>query len=124
MARKRVLVIDDDPGFRNLIEDALSGDFEVSGAKDWNEGMQACRGGKADVLLVDFVIPRVNGLKMVRALARSEVTRRIPVVVVTASYLDSVTRRALSQANVRRTVDKLAGVRAVRQALMHAAPIG
>ena len=83
--------------------------------------VEACRRGEPDVVMVDLCMPRVDGLAVVRALSRDESTRRIPVVVVSATGLDAETRQVLaSEANVRRAVDKLAGVRAIRAALAQA----
>lgn len=118
ITKKRLLVIDDDPRFRALVEDVFSSDFEVSGTQDWTRGVEACRSGGADLVMLDMRMPMTDGLSVARALEAQEETREVPVVIVTASELDVPTRLALrAQANVRRTVDKLSGMKAIREAI-------
>lgn len=111
-------MIDDDPRFRDLVGVVFSPEFEVASAKDWAEGLQACRQAPVDVVMLDLCMPRVNGLAVARALCCDATTRDIPVVVMSSSRPDGFMRKALAaQKNIRGTVDKLAGVRALRAAL-------
>lgn len=113
------MVIDDDPEFRELVEDAFGADFQVTSTPDWVEGVAACYGGGADIVILDLRMPRVDGLAVARALGSREETRRVPVVLVTASDLDVPTRLAIrAQENVRKTVDKLSGMRKIREAVV------
>lgn len=116
--RKKLVVIDDDPRFRELFEDTFSADFEVTSAKDWDEGAGACREEAPAAVIVDLFMPRVNGLSIVHALAEDEATRDIPVLVVSSSCVDAPMRLALAaQSNVRRILDKLSGLRGLREAV-------
>lgn len=120
MARKRLVVIDDDPRFRTLAETALSEDFDVTVAKDIDEGVEACEKG-ADLVLVDLYMPRAGGLAVAEALANRESTRHTPVLIVTSSYVDEQTKLALAAlSNVRKTIDKLEGLRVLRAAVSDA----
>lgn len=123
MAKKRLLVIDDDPRFRALVDAAFSEDFEVAGVVDWDEAKARCRAVPPDLVLVDVCIPRMGGLAIVGELASAEETRGIPVLVVSSLSLGGAARLAFSgQPNVRGIVDKLGGLAAFRAAVDSAVP--
>ena len=118
MKTKKLVIIDDDPRYLELIAAALGADFEVSCADGGLEGLKACRDGAPDVVLLDLRMPRVNGLQVLRALAGDAATREIPVVVFSASYLDASAHAELgTHANVFRLLDKLAPLNRVREAV-------
>ena len=121
MKTKKLVIIDDDPRYLELIAAALGSEFEVSCAADGLEGLKACREGAPDVVLLDLRMPRVNGLQVLRAMAVDAATRAVPVVVFSASYLDASVHAELgTHANVFRLLDKLAPLGRVREAVREA----
>ena len=83
MARRRVLVVEDDPAIRRVIVDALSIDgFETLEAGTWAEGLRAATGAACDCLLLDLVLPGGDGLAI---LAEARVARpTLPILIMTA----------------------------------------
>lgn len=83
---KRVLIIDDDRYNREL-EKAL---FKRSGytileAEDAETGIAKAEDEKPDLIVLDFQLPRFNGLQVLENLKHNDKTRQIPCVLVTAS---------------------------------------
>lgn len=122
MKLKSLVIIDDDPCYRQLCADAFGADFTVRCAAGGAEGLSACRQGVPDVVLLDLRMPRVDGVQVLRALAEDPTTSAVPVVVFSASYMDPVTHTLLDGLpNVRGRLDKLARLQRVREALCAAA---
>ena len=121
MKTKKLVVIDDDPRYLELIKAAMGDEFEVRCAGDGLEGLKACRESIPDVVLLDMRMPRVNGLQVLRALGADSSTNAVPVVVFSASYLDASAHAELgTHANVFRLLDKLAPLGRVREAVLGA----
>ena len=79
--RRRVLVVDDSAGVRQLIAATLSGrGFDVDVAESARVALLAISTGNFDALVVDYAMPRSNGVDLVRALRASNV--RVPIVMV------------------------------------------
>jgi DNA-binding response OmpR family regulator len=79
----RILVIEDEPRIRAFLGRALEGEgFAVDGAQDGLDGLSRAIDGAYDLVILDLLLPRVDGLTVLR-----ELTRRcpeLPVVVVSA----------------------------------------
>lgn len=87
--RKKALIVDDNPNFRQLLECALEEDFEVAAAEDGRKGVELAGTLRPDVILMDVMMPNMSGIEMARALSAEEETRDIPLIVLTGSHLDS-----------------------------------
>lgn len=80
----RILVVDDEEDFRIIIRDVLSSaGMEVVTACDGQEGLASVRTQKPDIILVDWMMPRMDGEQFCRALRQREDLRRIPVIMLT-----------------------------------------
>ena len=80
-SRPRVLVVDDSAGVRQLLSATLNGaGFEVEVAGGAREAVLAISDNDFDALVVDYSMPRSNGVELVRALRASEV--KVPIVMV------------------------------------------
>jgi two-component system response regulator MprA len=82
----RVLIVDDEPLVRQVFGRflALSG-MEASFAADGVEGLDLARTSRPDAIVSDLEMPRMDGIALCRALRADAATRRVPIVVVTAS---------------------------------------
>lgn len=80
----RILVIDDEEDFRIIIRDILAAEgFEVRMACDGQEGMAALKDYRPDVILVDWMMPKMDGEHFCRALREQESLRDIPAIMLT-----------------------------------------
>jgi CheY-like chemotaxis protein len=94
---KRVLLVEDDRFLRRACEASLrSRGLTVLTAVDGEEGLQMARAERPDLVLLDFIMPRMTGLEVLRALKADESTRSIRVVMLTNASrpqdMDEVTK--------------------------------
>jgi CheY-like chemotaxis protein len=85
---RRVLVVEDDMdggvALKHLLE---SEGYIVELAGDGGEAMELARRFRPDLILLDLVLPRVNGFDTATLLKREPATEAIPIVAVTASWI-------------------------------------
>jgi len=85
MAGQRVLVIDDSPTIVRVVQLVLTkAGFVVDVASDGDDGLAAARAERPDLILLDFVMPRLNGYQVCRELAADPALRDVPVVLMSA----------------------------------------
>ena len=85
MAAARVLVIDDSPTIVRVVQLVLTkAGFEVEAASDGEAGLAAARAVRPDLILLDFVMPKMNGYQVCRELAADPGLRDVPVVLMSA----------------------------------------
>ena len=83
-----VLVVDDEAENRDWLKHVLEpAGFKVTLAGGGREGIDLARSHKPDVVMLDLLMPEVNGFDVVEALGEHEATRSIPIVVLTAKHL-------------------------------------
>lgn len=81
----RILVVDDVPANVKLLEARLLAEyFEVATAFNGKEALEACENGKIDVVLLDIMMPEMDGFEVCRRLKGDPATAHIPVVMITA----------------------------------------
>jgi DNA-binding response OmpR family regulator len=81
----RVLVVDDSPTIRKLVSAILARhDYEPTQAADGQAGLERLRQGGVDLILLDFVMPRMNGYQFCREMRADETLRHLPVVLMSA----------------------------------------
>lgn len=85
MAGARVLVIDDSPTIVRVVQLVLTkAGFDVATATDGEAGLAEARDHRPDLILLDFVMPKLNGYQVCRELAADPELRDIPVVLLSA----------------------------------------
>ncbi len=87
MGRARILVVDDSPTIRRVVSAILERHgYDPSLAQDGEDAMSALASGevKADLVLLDFVMPRMNGYQFCRALRANPELAMMPVVLMSA----------------------------------------
>lgn len=88
----RILVVDDIPANVRLLEVRLLAEyFEVLTASNGPDAIETCENGKVDVVLLDVMMPDMDGFEVCRRLKSDPATSHIPVVMITA--LDQVADR-------------------------------
>ena len=88
----RILVVDDVPANVKLLEVRLLAEyFEVLTASNGRDALEICESGRVDVVLLDVMMPEMDGFEGCRRLKAEQATAHIPVVMVTA--LDQVQDR-------------------------------
>jgi DNA-binding response OmpR family regulator len=85
MAGELVLVIDDSPTITKVVQLVLTkAGYQVQTAADGEQGLQAVRAQRPELILLDFVMPRMNGYQFCRELTADAKLRDIPVILMSA----------------------------------------
>jgi len=80
----RVLIVDDSPTEVHVLRTILEGSgHQVTSADNAEEGIGLARSDKPDLILMDVVMPGMNGFQATRALTKDEETSSIPIIIVT-----------------------------------------
>lgn len=89
-----VLVVEDDEGIREAVAYGLhNAGYSVVEAADGDAGLEAARGRRPDLILVDLMVPGPSGAQLCRLLRRA--APKVPIVVMTAHVLDPDERSRL-----------------------------
>lgn len=85
MARGRVLIIEDDKDILNLVAWHLkAADYEVLKAEDGVSGLDVALREKPDLIILDLMLPGMDGLDVCKSLKRNKETGPIPIIMLTA----------------------------------------
>ena len=83
--KKRVLVVDDEPDIRELVQHHLEIEgFEVLSAPDGEKGLFLIQNELPDLIILDLMLPGIDGLEVCRKLNNIESTSDIPIIMLTA----------------------------------------
>ncbi|RMG21420.1 MAG: response regulator [Deltaproteobacteria bacterium] len=87
----RVLAVDDDPFILKVLQRYLAPEgMEVVGVASGEEALQRAAEGDIDLVILDLHLPRMDGFEVCRRLKGQEATHGIPVIMLTAAYVDPV----------------------------------
>ena len=87
---KKVLIIDDNRDLRELLRAQISlKGFSAVGAKCAKEGIETAIAEKPDLILMDIMMPEMDGREATRILRQITETKEIPIVAVTAMFRPS-----------------------------------
>ncbi len=93
--RPRLLVVDDQPVNIQAIYQTFNADHQVLMATSGEQALQLCLSKQPDLVLLDVVMPGMDGFEVCRRLKEDEATRDIPVIFVTAQNDDATETRGL-----------------------------
>ncbi|MCI2058646.1 MAG: EAL domain-containing protein [Oscillibacter sp.] len=80
----RILVADDAPVSRAILDRLLSPDYTVLQAADGEQALKILRGGGVNMVLSDILMPKMSGLELLRAMRADETLASVPVIMITA----------------------------------------
>lgn len=85
----RVLVVDDEPAIREMIQFALEkSGMEVDLAANAHDALVQINDSRPDIILLDWMMPGISGLELVRRLRKDSYTEDIPVIMLTAKVTE------------------------------------
>ena len=114
-SEKRILVVDDEPDVRNFLAACLEdAGFNVETAFDGVDALEKIEAFSPDLMTLDMVMPRMPGIKVIRALRKQKKWAKLPIIIITAHARDDMGSDQIKEfmaltANVRPKVvlDKL-----------------
>jgi CheY-like chemotaxis protein len=84
MTNKKILLVEDEPLLVNLYKEAFENrPHLLSVAETGNEALEAVSKDRPDLVLLDILLPGINGFEVLRKLKESPKTKNIPVIVLT-----------------------------------------
>ena len=94
-----ILVIEDNAGIRDLIEHQLAriDAFEVTWVEDGETGLERARILNPDLILLDWMLPGIDGLEVLIELKRSPATQHVPVYMLTTKGKMNDVEKALAK---------------------------
>ncbi|MDP2921873.1 MAG: response regulator [Candidatus Omnitrophota bacterium] len=85
MDKKKVLVVDDDMDLANMLKMRIEAEgYEFMGARDGREMLEILKIKKPDVILLDIMLPNMDGYSAIREMRKDERLAAIPVIVLSA----------------------------------------
>jgi DNA-binding response OmpR family regulator len=84
MAKKKILVVEDEPDLVLMLRERLKSEgYRVEAAFDGMEGIEKAKRIRPDLILVDVMMPKLDGYSMAQRLKEDDLTTGIPIIVVT-----------------------------------------
>lgn len=81
----RIVVIEDDPSLNEILRIALKGGgYDVSIAVDGETGLKEVMSARTDLILLDIMLPRIDGYEVCRRIRASATIRDVPIIMLTA----------------------------------------
>lgn len=81
---KKILIVEDEQAYVTLLHDQLvKSEYEVIDAPDGEEGLKLAIAERPDLILLDIIMPKVDGLKMLNALRADTWGKGVPVFILT-----------------------------------------
>ncbi len=101
-APPRILLVDDDPDVLHVLGEMVAhAGLTVGTAKNGQEALQAIRRSRPDAVVLDIMMPVMDGFDVMDALRRDDATRDIPILVLTAKDLTQEERKRLDKGDTR-----------------------
>lgn len=95
-AKPRILIVDDEPDLLTVLKIGLETEgYEVVSASDGEQGLALARQVMPDLMVLDLMLPRMDGYKVCRTLKFDERYRRIPIFILSARSGETDRRLAL-----------------------------
>ena len=98
---KKILVVDDEPHLAEMMGNRLRANrYEVATAVTGREGLEKAKEEKPDLILLDILMPDMDGYQMLQHLKGSPQTRDIPVIILTVKKWNEDTEKAIASGAV------------------------
>ena len=85
MDKKRILIVDDEEDLRKMLKFRLEAvGYDVTEAMDGQDGLDKARSTKPDLVILDLMLPKIDGYKVCRMLKFDKRYKHIPIIMFTA----------------------------------------
>lgn len=83
---KKILIIEDEEIILDLLKRKLTNEgYEISLARDGDEGVKKMREVKPDLIILDVVMPKMGGFEVMEEMGKDQELKKIPVIIVSNS---------------------------------------
>jgi two-component system phosphate regulon response regulator PhoB len=90
MAKEKILIIEDEEDILELVKYNLTKEgYHVTGAESGESGLKAARSGNPDIIILDLMLPGIDGLEVCKILKNDPKTGHVPIIMLTAKGEES-----------------------------------
>lgn len=82
MSMKKVLIVEDETALLYALKAELSRSFEVLEAVDGEKALKTIEENQPDLIILDVLLPGINGFEVLKRIKKSEKTKNIPVIIL------------------------------------------
>ena len=90
MTKKKILIVEDNPDLSKVLELLLKSPYETVSAKNGEEAVDLATSELPDLIIMDLMMPEMNGLDAARLIREITKTRSIPILAITAGLSSRV----------------------------------
>jgi DNA-binding response OmpR family regulator len=81
---KKILIIEDNESYLSILTQKFTlEEFEVITAKDGEEGLKKATDNQPDIILIDLLLPKLNGIQIMEELRKTEWSKDLPLIILT-----------------------------------------
>jgi two-component system phosphate regulon response regulator PhoB len=103
-SRKKIFIVEDDTYVQEILGCLLSRDYDLTMLDDGFKALEALEHEVPDLIFLDYMMPKVNGIDLCRELRRQERTRQTPIIMMSASA--DYTRQQVAGLQVAQVLSK------------------
>lgn len=93
---KKILIIDDDLGLIEIFKTVLvDANYQIFTAERGGKGMDLAVAEVPDLILLDYMLPDINGIEVLKRLKTQELTKNIPIVILTNFGQENTIKQSL-----------------------------
>lgn len=96
MAMKKVLLVDDDQSLRQLYNVELSKEYQVVEAVDGEDGLLKAKSEKPDLILLDVMMPKIDGIAYLTKIKDDAELAKIPIIMLTNFGQENLIQQAFN----------------------------
>lgn len=97
MNGKKLLIVEDEQDIRELYSEILRDEgYEVTEAWDGEVGLKTALSGRFDIILLDVMLPKIDGLRILKEIKKKPELSKIPVILLTNLGADAVIKEAFT----------------------------
>ena len=101
-AVKKILLVEDEPIAKSLYQNRLQSEgFDVSIAADGEGALNELSNVQADLVVLDLMLPRVNGADAVKQIRSNDRLKETPVLIISNAYMTEMSQRAMESGATR-----------------------
>lgn len=101
-AAKKILLVEDEPVAKSLYQNRLQSEgFDVSITGDGDGALSELSRAQADLVVLDLMLPRVNGEEAVKQIRSNERLKETPVLIISNAYMTEMSQRAMESGATR-----------------------
>lgn len=83
MKKKNILIVEDDTSLSQALSEFLSSDFNIQLASNGQEGLASFNANEPDVIILDLLMPKMDGYEFLKKIRELESGENIPIVILT-----------------------------------------